>query len=58
MDKTVEKLNLGYKLQNKRFSIICYADDADAAIMAETEDDLYKQIYHFRQTAKIKDQSL
>jgi len=44
LDRIVEEvssLNMGYRMgQNKRISMVCYVDDA--AIFAETEDDLHK----------------
>jgi len=35
---------------NKRISMVCYADDA--AIFAETEDDLQKQLHKFCQVSQ------
>jgi len=49
MDRIIEEvslLNMGYRMeQNKRISMVCYADDA--AIFAETEDDLQRQLHKF-----------
>jgi len=36
--------------QNKRISMACYADDA--AIFAETEDDLQRQLHKFCQVSQ------
>lgn len=33
---------MGYKLGNRSMSMVCYTDDA--AIVAETEDDLQRQL--------------
>jgi len=47
----VSSLNMGYRIgQNKRISLVCYADDA--AIFAVTEDDLQRQLYKFCQVSQ------
>lgn len=49
--KEVTSLNLGYRLNKNTTSMVCYADDA--AIIAETEDDLQRQLYKFYKTSKL-----
>jgi len=47
----VSSLNMGYRMgQNKRISMVCYADDA--AIFAETEDDLQRKLHQFCQVTQ------
>lgn len=45
----VTLLNVGYRMNDKVISMVCYADDA--AIVAETEDDLQKQLFKLHQTS-------
>jgi len=47
---------MGYRMgQNKRISMVCYADDA--AIFAETEDDLQRQLHKFCQVSQAMNMS-
>jgi len=49
--KEVSSLNMGYRMgQNKRISMVCYADDA--AIFVETEDDLQRQLRNLCQDSQ------
>ena len=43
-------LGLGYRINKKPISMICYADDA--TILAETEDNLQRQFHRFNQVSK------
>ena len=45
--KKITSLNLGYRMGNKRIDVVCYADDA--AIIAESENDLRRQLFQFFQ---------
>ena len=46
----VTSLNLGYKMGNKRIGMVCYADDA--ALIADSEDDLQRQLFQFFQISR------
>ena len=47
----VSSLNMGYQMgQNKIISMVCYPDDA--AIFAETQDDLQRQLHKFYQISQ------
>ncbi|ENN80254.1 hypothetical protein YQE_03249, partial [Dendroctonus ponderosae] len=48
--EAVASLNLGYRIKNKRISMICYADHA--AIIAENEDHLQRQRFKFHQISQ------
>lgn len=53
MDQIVESVNevdAGFKMNNRRLRILCYADDA--VLLAESEDDLQRLLYRFNLTAK------
>ena len=46
MDIIIEKvtsMNIGYRMGHNRVSMVCYADDA--AIIAETEDNMQRQLH-------------
>ncbi|XP_048521459.1 uncharacterized protein LOC125504114 [Dendroctonus ponderosae] len=45
--KAMTSMNQGYRINTKRISTICYANDA--AIIAENEDDLQRQLFRFHQ---------
>ena len=52
MDKIIKKVtsvNLGYRMGNKRICMGCYDDDP--AIIAESENDLQRQLFQFFQTS-------
>jgi len=42
--------------QNKTISMVCYADDA--AIFAETEDDLQRQLHKFCQVSQVMNMTI
>lgn len=59
MDRIIEEvssLNIGYRMGQKRISMVCYADDA--AIFAETEDDLQKQLHRFYQVSQAMNMTI
>jgi len=60
MDTIIEEvssLNMGYQMgQNKRISMVCYADDA--AIFAEKEDDLQRQLHKFCQVSQAMNRTI
>jgi len=43
-------LNSGYRMNNGAISMVCYADDA--AIFAERENDLQRQLFKFYQISQ------
>ena len=47
--KKVTSVNLGYRMGNKKIGTACYADDA--AIIAESENDLQGQLFKFFQAS-------
>lgn len=52
MDEIIEEVSgmrLGYRTHKKPISMICYADDA--TLLAETEDDLQRQLQRFNQAS-------
>ena len=48
--KQVADMNKGYRMGHNRISMVCYADDA--VIIAETEDDLQRQLHKFYQASR------
>lgn len=59
MDKIIEEvatLNMGYRMNNKPISMVCYADDA--AIFAENENDLQRQLFKFYQVSRQLNMSI
>lgn len=53
MDEIIQQvtsLNLGYRMGHSKISMVCYADDA--AIIAETENDLQRQLLKFYQVSQ------
>lgn len=51
MDRVIDNFprNTGYKMGNTCFKVVCYADDA--ALIAESEDELQRLLHAFDQKA-------
>lgn len=59
MDQIIDEvtaMGIGFRMSGRRISMVCYADDA--AILAETEDDLQRQLYKFHQISRKLNMSI
>ncbi|XP_044749778.1 uncharacterized protein LOC123310376 [Coccinella septempunctata] len=48
--ESVNEINAGFKMNNRRLRVLCYADDA--LLVAENEDDLQRLLHRFNLTAQ------